>query len=297
MEAISTETQPIITTTTRLLSLELGDLMPLINDNPAFEVEDQTYLGAAVTLVNEALELKRKDDFAGAMKAVSKALKRISELVTLRNEVNPDYKVLEAPFIYQQANILTSYIETKSDVFGNVPELQIEESESESESEDQAEGEGQEAAGAAEGEANPAENNEKEEAPENADAEEPKIEDEAVKPDQEEEKQDGEAAGEQGEQGASMADDAIENFQAAIQLIEDFVNSPQAPSNASVSRKKIFSNLLIDTYSRFGDILQFKEFIPEAIANMKLAVDLCSEFPDGNERCMASTLYMIGCLF
>jgi hypothetical protein len=35
---------------------------------------------------------------------------------------------LEAPFIFQQGNILASYIEGATDVFGNVPLLNIEDS-------------------------------------------------------------------------------------------------------------------------------------------------------------------------
>lgn len=137
----------IITSTNKYLSLELSQLMPIINENPAFMQEDQSYFENAINHVKNAKELQKKDDYAGAMKAISKAVKLIGELVTLRQPCNSSYQVLEAPFLYQQGSILTAYIEAKSDVFGNVPVLDLEESEDEEE-EEPADGEEIEAADA-----------------------------------------------------------------------------------------------------------------------------------------------------
>ncbi len=55
---------------------------------------------------------------------MSKALNQGSSLVALRKETGlTDYGIIEAPMYYMMGHILTSYIETKSDVFGNLPEL------------------------------------------------------------------------------------------------------------------------------------------------------------------------------
>ena len=72
---------------------------------------------------------------------MTKAVKRIEELVDLRKPSSEDtineYSVIEAGFLYQQGNILVTYIEAKSDVFGNIPALDVPESEEESESEEE----------------------------------------------------------------------------------------------------------------------------------------------------------------
>lgn len=72
---------------------------------------------------------------------MTKAVKRIEELVDLRKPSSEDtineYSVIEAGFLYQQGNILVTYIEAKSDVFGNIPALDVPESEVGSESEEE----------------------------------------------------------------------------------------------------------------------------------------------------------------
>ena len=72
---------------------------------------------------------------------MTKAVKRIEELVDLRKPSSEDtineYSVIEAGFLYQQGNILVTYIEAKSDVFGNIPALDVPESEEGSESEEE----------------------------------------------------------------------------------------------------------------------------------------------------------------
>lgn len=68
-----------------------------------------------------------------------KAVKRIEELIELRkakegseDSIN-EYSVIEAGFLYQQGNMLYTYIDAKSDVFGNIPALEVPESDDESE--------------------------------------------------------------------------------------------------------------------------------------------------------------------
>ena len=92
-----------------------------------------------------------------------------------------------------------------------------------------------------------------------------------------------------------MVDDALENLLASIQVAEDFINSGLAGGIAQ--RREVFSNLLIDSYTRLGDITLFKEDIMGAIESYRKAADLCKEFIKGNERLLASTLFTIGCCF
>lgn len=237
-----------ITSTTKLLSLELSRLMPLINDNPEFEAEDQAYLGAALEQLSLAKEAQKKDDYATAMKGIMRSVKRIGELVALRKEKNSDYAVLEAPFYLKQGSLLSSYLESKSDVFGNVPQLQVEDSEDES-SEEPAEeepGEGE----PAQGEPAPEEEGEpkiEEEAPEKAEQEEDKEEEEK------------EPAQNQPEENPMM-EDAIENLSAAIQLAEDFAAAASSPEKKR-ERMEVVSNLLIDAHSSLGDLFLFGEAV------------------------------------
>jgi myosin-crossreactive antigen len=78
-----------------------------------------------------------------------KAVKRIEELIDMRRSTTDEdaineYSIIEAGFLYQQGNMLVTYIESKSDVFGNIPALDVPESDNEDESESDEEGEGAE---------------------------------------------------------------------------------------------------------------------------------------------------------
>jgi hypothetical protein len=253
------EDQTIITSTNRYLSLELSDLMPLINDNEAFTQEDQTYLQAALEHVSTALDLKRTEDFAGAMKAVSKAVRQVGELVTLRKQTSPTYEVLEAPFLYQQGNILLTYIEVKSDVFGNVAPLEVEETESEESEEEEDAAEEQPAEGEAKLTAT-------EPVPKVADPDEPRIEEEKKESSDDKEEEKVAAGDDEKEDGeansATMLEDVSESFQAAIQLLGDFITGSLGGCS---QRKELVANLLIDTHIRFGDASMFREDILGAV--------------------------------
>lgn len=107
--------------TNRLVSVDISRLMPLVVADHEHDAEDSVYLNDALQKVSEARDLHRKDDYAGALKAVGKAIKKVSELVAIRKPKNPDYAILEAPFYFVQGDILTSYIIDKADVFGNIP--------------------------------------------------------------------------------------------------------------------------------------------------------------------------------
>ena len=218
------------------------------------------------------------------MKILMKAQKSVQELVALRKEAgHQEYAVLEAPFYFMVGNLLTTYIETKSDVFGNLAALEMEESSGEEEEEGEQEGD---------------EAQKEEEGIKEAKEDEPKIEEETKKKeDIEEEKEEANPAAEGGEQqdnpAATMVEDAVENILACIQLAEDFISSGLA--GGLTQRKEVISNLLIDSYIRLGDITLFREDIAGAIESFQKAVDLCREFSSGNERIQASTLFTIGC--
>ena len=157
------------------------------------------------------------------MSHMLKAVKRIEELIDLRKsptdeEASNEYSIIEAGFLYQQGNILVTYIETKSDVFGNIPALDVPESD-ESESEEE---------GAEESQA--ADKQEESEAKQEKESE-PKIEDEAEVaarkklesleeekvPQQSEQKDDHEGNQKDEEnQSSLLVEDATENILAAI---------------------------------------------------------------------------------
>ncbi len=116
--------------------------MPLISsESQSHQAEDMTYLSSALDNIAQARDLHKKDDYPGALKALNKALKKVQELTSLRKEAGLlDYAVLEAPLYYLQGHFLTTYIETKSDVFGNIPELDFAESSDEDEDDEEDEG-------------------------------------------------------------------------------------------------------------------------------------------------------------
>ena len=92
-------------------------MMPLISTGEApLDVEDSTYLSAAIENVSLATEHKRKNEYPAALKAMMHAIKGINTLVALRKEKYPAYAVLEAPFYYAQGNLLGSYVEANADV-------------------------------------------------------------------------------------------------------------------------------------------------------------------------------------
>ena len=71
----------------------------------------------------------KRSEYGLAVKNANKALKRVEELVVLRAEKNPDYKVLLSPFAFLQGDILVAYIQSNQDLFGNIAPLDIEVSE------------------------------------------------------------------------------------------------------------------------------------------------------------------------
>lgn len=55
----------------------------------------------------------------------------------MRKEKVQEYSVLEAPFYYVQGELLASYVESKIDVMGKIPDLDMEDSEEEQEEEEE----------------------------------------------------------------------------------------------------------------------------------------------------------------
>ena len=119
--------------------------MPLISsESQTHQAEDMTYMTSVLSNIAQAKDMYRADDYVGALKILTKALKKVQELGAVRKDAGiKDYEILEAPLYYLQGHILTTYIETKSDVFGNIPQLEYDESSEEEEEEgDEEEDEG-----------------------------------------------------------------------------------------------------------------------------------------------------------
>jgi hypothetical protein len=177
-------------------------------------------------------------------------------------------------------------------VFGNIPLLEVDDSSS-SEDEEAEESEDEADANAIavpevaqEGESKVAQGEEDPKINEGLEEEKVPLENGE---DQQEQKEGGD------ENGASMVEDAMDNLQASIQLADDFINSTSVSAEIQATRRAVLSNLLIDAHIRFGDISLFKEDIMGAIAQFRIAVELCSVYLDGNERTMSGTLFTIGC--
>jgi hypothetical protein len=66
---------------TSLVGIDLAKLRSLVNDNTELEKEDETYFTVALQHLHQAKELRRADDYLGAMKAIYKSVRRIGELV------------------------------------------------------------------------------------------------------------------------------------------------------------------------------------------------------------------------
>lgn len=127
--------------TNRYFSVEISQLMPLITDDLSNN-ENLIYLNAAVQLAKEAKDHLKSGEFALAVNIAAKASARIEKLCSIRQETQPDFMILKAPFYYLVGHCIISYVENSSDVFGNVPQLpEPEDSELESEIEDDDENE------------------------------------------------------------------------------------------------------------------------------------------------------------
>lgn len=93
-----------------------------------------------------------------------------------------------------------------------------------------------------------------------------------------------------GNEFEELSEDIFTNFQLAIQIIEDFINGTNLKEKESCTdqikseRKKIMSSLLIDCTLRLADYTKFYQDVPNAKENYQKVIDLCKEFPEGNER-------------
>lgn len=90
-----------------------------------------------------------------------------------------------------------------------------------------------------------------------------------------------------------MCDDAYENIEIGIQLIENFISSNPA---LSVERRRVVLNLLIDCNNRNAELFQFKEQFQEAIGYFEEVIKLVpvEAFDLENMRILSSALYNIG---
>jgi len=87
-----------------------------------------------------------------------------------------------------------------------------------------------------------------------------------------------------------LCDDAYENIEIALQLIDNFVGEGGA------ERQAVFQNLLIDLNNRNAELFQFKEQFKEAVVYFERVVGLVpvQEYDLENMRILSSALYNIG---
>ena len=87
----------------------------------------------ALKHVKEGKASLNKQEYENAAKFANKAFKEIDEY--LNSKQNPQLNLLLAPFHYFLGHVLTTYMENKTDPFGNLPQLEYE-SDEESENEE-----------------------------------------------------------------------------------------------------------------------------------------------------------------
>ena len=88
------------------------------------------------------------------------------------------------------------------------------------------------------------------------------------------------------------SEDIFYNFQLALQIIDDFISGAnlketqkqKLTDDMKKERKKLLSCLLIDCNMRLAEYTKFYQDNASAKENYKKVIDLCKEFPEGNER-------------
>eukprot|EP00347_Sterkiella_histriomuscorum_P008586 403344526 len=281
--------------TVRYLSCEISKLMPLITDDLGNH-ETNLYLNAAVQFAQQSKDSARNGDFANSIHLAEKAVKRIERLCSIRIETQPDFLILKAPFYYLMGNAIITYVENASDVFGNVPQIPDAE-DSEAESEEEAEVEGEEEDGQEEQKDQSVDKNSSAATPAKQD-DEPRIEEEVKQQEQINTASDPLQDHKDPEDyGGQLCDDAYENIEIGIQIIEDFLNSPNCIEAMRDQRKEVIMDLLIDSFNRQAELFQFKEQFEQAVVCFEKVVELCQSQKNldyNNMRLLSASLYNIG---
>lgn len=98
------------------------------------------------------------------------------------------------------------------------------------------------------------------------------------------------------------SEDIFFNFQLALQIVDDFIEGTNLKDTQKESltaemkkeRKKLLSCLLIDCNMRLAEYTKFYQDCANAKENYKKVIDLCKEFPEGNERIQCSAQFSLG---
>ena len=212
------------------ISCEISVLMPLVTEDLSNH-ETNLYLNAAVQFAKESKEAAKGGDFGKAVNMAEKAVKRIERLCSIRTEKEPDFIILKAPFYFLMGNAIITYVECTTDVFGNVAPIQEQEDSDEADSEgEEEEGDASDAEGAKDqGPVKDNNNQEEEKTAQSADVE-PRIEDEEEKKQTTASAENGEDANKNDQQedyAGQLCDDAYENLEIGIQIVEAFLENPE----------------------------------------------------------------------
>ena len=106
-----------------MLSVDIEQLVTLTLNGDGWKKDREVYevIIEALKHVKSARDWIESKDFENAAKYADKAFKVMNEFVASRQ--NSVYEILLAPFHYYLGNILTTYIEERTDEFGNLKEL------------------------------------------------------------------------------------------------------------------------------------------------------------------------------
>lgn len=85
----------------------------------------------------------------------------------------------------------------------------------------------------------------------------------------------------------SLAEQIINDFR-TCQLLKE--STPEKVA----ARSKILSNLLIDNVLRRAEFLKFYNDLQGSQEDFHMVIQLCKEYPQGNERVMGSAYFNLG---
>lgn len=189
-----------------------------------------------------------------------------------------------APFYYKRADLLVFYVEGNMNEMNQLKPLELPEDPDEV-TEDQ----------------------EEEKVPEGTDEkasqndEEPVIEDVidslAVKP--EAAAQPAPVIGGENDDFENLAQDIFENFGLCEQILNDFqagdlLKDASLTDEQKNTRNKVTSALKIDTTLRRADFAKFYQDLDSSMADYSEVINICKQFPEGNERIMGSAFFALG---
>ena len=212
----------------------------------------------AIGNVRLSKEFDAKDNFEMAIFHARRALNQANKFY----KANPSAQIVLASFHYILANTISTYVECNVDEMNNLKPLELPDDDDE------------------DGGQNDYDDEVQDKKSEKKDDDEPEIKSIEEKPAAE--------AQEEKNELEELADDIMQNFAVALQIISDFCKSD--------SEESLIANLLIDCKMREGEFAKFYQDVNLALENFRSVIKLCGKYPDGNDRIITSCHFTLGTL-